>query len=1005
MLKHVSARRGLIGSLVAGLVVTPLAVGLTTAPAQAVSTTVVISEVYGAGGNGTNPTYTADFIELHNPSTSPVSVSGWSVQYRATAGSTVTNSAAGITPLTGTIPAGGYYLVKEADGAAAGTATLPTPNATGTIGLAGGSGQVLLVSNTTASTVGTGNLAGNAALVDMVGYGTASSFETQATTTVLTNVTSAQRSPSLVDTDHNNNDFSEALPTPTAGASALAVTNPGDKSAVAGTPIADFTIAASGGSTPYTWGATGLPTGVTISNAGVVSGTPTTAGTYSVTATVTDATTPTAATASTTFTITVSAAPAAQNTIAEIQGTTDTTPFANAAVTTTGVVTAAYPTGGLSGFYLQTGGPDTTPDASDGIFVFGSATNLPAASYPTVGSTVTVTGTAKEFVTNGKNQTEIELTAPGAVTTAATAQPAVVTKSLVPGTDCAQGSCPATAAAINDLREKTESELYAPTGSYTVTDPYDGSPFPSTSSANFGEIGLAAESTVALKQPTELYDTQTQAQQITDRVAYNDAKRIILDDGSSLNYTLAANTGSAIPWLTATHTVRVGAAVTFPQPVVLTPQFDGWTFLPSGGQVVGNPTGKVNFAQDRPAAPGAVGGDIKLGTANVLNYFPTTGNEFVGLASGNTCTYFTDRAGNQITNNSCNPNGPRGAANTVNLQRQQDKIVRELNTLGASIISLEEVENSAKFGKDRDFALSTLVAALNADAGAGTWAFAPSAAAADLPTLAQQDVIRNAFIYKPAVVSLVGPSKVLTTESSDTAPIGAFSDAREPLAQGFKGVNQGRSKAFTVITNHFKSKGSGTPDPIQGNANDRRILQANALKTFAQSFSDNLNGSGAIFLTGDFNAYEQEDPVQVLTSSGYTALASTTTPGESSYSFSGLDGSLDHVFANAKANAMVSGVDIWNINANESVYYEYSRFNYNITNLYTNDAFRASDHNPEVIGINLDQTVTPAVDVQILATNDFHGRIANDTTSGSAGAAVLAGAVKQFRAANSATSF
>ncbi len=43
-------------------------------------------------------------------------------------------------------------------------------------------------------------------------------------------------------------------------------------------------------------------------------------------------------------------------------------------MTTEGVVTAAFPTGGLNGFYIQTGGPDTTPDASDGLFVYAGTT-------------------------------------------------------------------------------------------------------------------------------------------------------------------------------------------------------------------------------------------------------------------------------------------------------------------------------------------------------------------------------------------------------------------------------------------------------------------------------------------------------------------------------------------------------------------------------------------------------------------------------------------------------
>jgi 2',3'-cyclic-nucleotide 2'-phosphodiesterase (5'-nucleotidase family) len=92
-------------------------------------------------------------------------------------------------------------------------------------------------------------------------------------------------------------------------AAAFAATNPGNKTATAGTAITGFTLAATGGTPPYTWTATGLPAGVTVAANGNVSGTPTTAGTYEVTATVTDAATPTAATATTSFTITVAAGP------------------------------------------------------------------------------------------------------------------------------------------------------------------------------------------------------------------------------------------------------------------------------------------------------------------------------------------------------------------------------------------------------------------------------------------------------------------------------------------------------------------------------------------------------------------------------------------------------------------------------------------------------------------------------------------------------------------------
>ncbi len=242
---------------------------------------------------------------------------------------------------------------------------------------------------------------------------------------------------------------------------------------------------------------------------------------------------------------------------------------------------------------------------------------------------------------------------------------------------------------------------------------------------------------------------------------------------------------------------------------------------------------------------------------------------------GTTCTYFRDRDGNRTTVNSCNPDGPRGAADPVNLERQESKIVTAINALDASVVSLEEIENSVKFGKNRDFALSTLVNALNEDAGAGTWAFAPSPPANQLPPVADQDVIRNAFIYKPGDVELDGPSRVLR----NSAP---FANAREPLAQAFQPAGGSDSQTFAVIVNHFKSKSSGgaTGDNVdtgQGAYNGDRTRQAAALSDFAEEFAFDREIE-AVFLAGDFNSYTQEDPMQVLYDDGYTNLKSTTDP-------------------------------------------------------------------------------------------------------------------------------
>ena len=108
----------------------------------------------------------------------------------------------------------------------------------------------------------------------------------------------------------------------------------------------------------------------------------------------------------------------------------------------------------------------------------------------------------------------------------------------------------------------------------------------------------------------------------------------------------------------------------------------------------------------------------------------------------------------------------------------------------------------------------------------------------------------------------------------------------------------------------------------------------------------------SVALVGDFNSYTQEDPLQVLYDAGYTDAGPHFAPGQYSYSFGGLSGSLDHVLLNGPALARATGADIWEINAEESIALEYSRYNYHGTLFYAPDAYRSSDHDPVIVGLS-----------------------------------------------------
>jgi uncharacterized protein len=177
-------------------------------PASAASVDVVISQVYGGGGNS-GATFTNDFVELHNRGTAPVDLTGWSVQYASAAGTSWA-----VTPLSGSIAPGGFYLVQEGQGAG-GTTPLPAPDATGTIAMSATNGKVALATSATPLPCGAA-CHGDAGVRDLVGYGTANDFEGAAPAPGLSNTTAALRGAGGLgaDTDNNAADFTAGAPDP-----------------------------------------------------------------------------------------------------------------------------------------------------------------------------------------------------------------------------------------------------------------------------------------------------------------------------------------------------------------------------------------------------------------------------------------------------------------------------------------------------------------------------------------------------------------------------------------------------------------------------------------------------------------------------------------------------------------------------------------------------------------------------------------------------------------------
>ena len=377
-------------------------------------TSVVISQLYGGGGNS-GATFTNDFIEIFNPTQGPVSLSGWSVQYASSTGSSWQT-----TPLPSiTLQPGQYALIEESQGAA-GTIPLPNPDAIGTIAMSATAGKVALVSGTSALT---GSCPTNdPGLEDFVGFGSAANCSLGSPTVTLSNTTAAIRTNACVDTNNNGADFKALAPSPHNTASAPAACAPSTISApptvtglampastFGGDPIlltatvvpgtlpasteiqVNANLSAIGGAETQSFFDDGTHGDVTAGdNVFSFQVTTSATGTFSLPVTVTDSQ---LRSASGSIALTVMTPPQFVA-IGTIQATKPST-FATQMVTTSGIVTGVRP----DGFYLEAKNADTNPTTPEGILIFTGSTVLP--SFVQLGAEVQVAGTVNTFPTSG----------------------------------------------------------------------------------------------------------------------------------------------------------------------------------------------------------------------------------------------------------------------------------------------------------------------------------------------------------------------------------------------------------------------------------------------------------------------------------------------------------------------------------------------------------------------------------------------------------------------------
>jgi len=586
--------------------------------------------------------------------------------------------------------------------------------------------------------------------------------------------------------------------------------------------------------------------------------------------------------------------------IHDVQGSGLTSPLLLQERVIEGVATTVEPITpeepGLNGYYVQEEpeDQDADPATSEGIFVFvGAGNEIPVAN----GQLVRVRGTVREFAGTGSSQTQI------------TDSQAVVCEGEAPAIEPVPVTFPVPS---TTHLERYEGMLVELVDTLVISEYFNYD--------RFGEVVLAKpfDDEDRLHTPTAVVDPGDPARAL----AAEQALRIItLDDrNGAQNPQTIPHPGNGAAF-SLENRFRGGDTVTGVQGVI-DHTFGLYRIQPTA-------YGEYEATNPRPVDPPDVGGSLKVASFNVLNYFLTIDH------------------GGQV-NWICGPDQDqecRGADTELELQRQRAKILAALAALDADVVGLMEMENTPGVEPAAD-----LADGLNDIFGAGTYDYIDTG-------VIGTDAIRLGFLYKPGTVGSAGAFALLDS-SVDPRFIDTLN--RPMLTQTFDELATGAR--VTVSVNHLKSKGSDCNDfddpdtgDGQGNCNLTREAAAEAIADFLAADPTN-SGDPDHLVIGDLNSYDHEDPIKVFEREGYTDLIKKY-GGDFAYSFvfDAKVGYLDHALSNPSLTPQVTGAAEWHINADEPDILDYDMtFKPDaIDALYEPNAYRSSDHDPVLVGLDL----------------------------------------------------
>jgi predicted extracellular nuclease len=916
---------------------------LSSARLGAVSSTIVISQVYGGGGNA-GSTYKNDFIELFNRGGAPVNVTGWSVQYASSAGTTWQ-----VTNLTGvSIAPGQYYLVQEALGAG-GTTNLPTPDATGTIAMSATAGKIALLSSTTALS---GACPTGGSIVDFVGFGVAANcFEGTGPTPAPSNTTAVLRAANgCTETDQNATDFASGPPNPrNTGASfnvcggtsiTLSINDVTVTEGNSGTTTATFTVSLSapapaGGVTfniatqdntatvadsdyvarslvgqSISAGATTFPFDVTVNGDTNVELNET----FFVNVTNVIGTNVTVADGQGVGTITnddVVLTP-----IHAIQGSGSTSPLAGSVVSTSGIVTGVK----TNGFFIQTPDidVDADPSTSEGVFVFTSSAPPIAAL---VGNSVLVTGTVQEFIpsTDPNSPPATEIAGSPSVALLSTGNP-------LPAPIVLTASDTSPTGTIEQL-EKYEG-MRVQVNSLTVSAPTDGTvnEANATSTSNGVFYGVITGIARPFREPgVQVPDPLPGGSPCcVPRFDANPERLRVDGDGLVGGTALEVTSGAVV-------TNLVGP---------LDYSFRTYTILPDPGSSPG-----VSGIVSATPVPIPASDEFTVGSFNMERFFDTTNDPGISDVA--------------LT--------PAAFANRLN---KASLAIRNVMR-SPDILGVEEMENLTTLQAVATKVNGDAVTAGGADPGYQAY------------LVEGNDVggIDVGFLVKSFRVSVVDVTQYNKDETyinpNDGLPE-LLNDRPSLILRATVARSSGPAFPITVIVNHLRSL-SGVDDPVDGNrVRTKRRAQAESLANLIQA-RQTADPAENVISIGDYNAFQVNDGyVDVIgtikgtpTPATDVVLASSDLvnpdvtdlldllPADQRYSyvFDGIAQVLDHELVNAALLPRISRI-------------VYARNGADFPETYRNDANRPeriSDHDMAVAYVRFPAMAVVSGDATICA--------------------------------------